>query len=147
MINESVSDFSKVKNAFTVYKFIRLITQPFISMDAYKYGIIDKNGNYLKKVSELTSDKEKKSVTAFQRLIINLKKLIDKVPDPSLKAKLKNFPSALVLLKDEAEKIGADGEYVLLEMKKFINENGIDIGEIELNELFENTYDEGGTNV
>ena len=64
-----------------------------------------------------------------------------------MKAKLKNFPSALVLLKDEAEKIGADGEYVLLEMKKFINENGIDIGEIELNELFENTYDEGGTNV
>ena len=50
MINESVSDFSKVINAFTVYKFIRLITQPFISMDAYKYGIIDKNGNYLKKV-------------------------------------------------------------------------------------------------
>jgi DNA polymerase III delta prime subunit len=147
MINESTSELSKVINAFTVYKFIKMITEPFTSMDAYKYGIIDKKGNFLKKVDDLTSEKEKKSADAFHRLIINIKKLINKVPDPSLKAKLKNFPSALILLKDEAEKIGADGEYVLMEMKKYINKNVINIDEIEVNELFENTCEEGGTNV
>ena len=122
MINENMKDASKVISAFTVYKFIKLITLPFTKFDAYKYGIIDKNGKFLKKTEEITSNKEANSVSPFYRLIINLKKIIEKVPDPSLKSKLKTVPTAMVLLKNEVEKIGGDSEMVLFELKKYIQE-------------------------
>ena len=30
---------------FVTYRFLRLLTTPFEKTDAYKFGIIDKNGN------------------------------------------------------------------------------------------------------
>jgi hypothetical protein len=134
MIYEDMKDAGKVISAFTVYKFIKLITLPFSSFDAYKYGIIDSKGNFLKKVDTLTKTKEKKSVDAFYRLVINLKKIINKVPDPSLKAQLKTIPTAMILLKDEVEKIGGDGDLVLQEIKNYMyTENNININLTEEN--------------
>ncbi len=120
-----MQDAAKVISAFTVFKFIKMMSDPFSKMDAYKYGIIDDKGNFIKKVESLTDTREKKSVDPFNRLIINLKKLIQRVPDPKLKAQMKTLPGAMVLLKDEAEKYGADGEYVLSEVEEFLSENGI----------------------
>ena len=34
---------------FVTYRFLRLLTTPFEKTDAYKFGIIDKNGNRIKK--------------------------------------------------------------------------------------------------
>ena len=127
-MNENISeatgmqDASKVISAFTAFKFIKIISEPFTKMEAYKLGIIDDKGKFLKKVEDLDSQKEKKSVDVFNRLMINLKKIINKVPDPKLKAQLKTLPTAMILLKDEAEKYGADGEYVLSEVEYFDNE-------------------------
>ena len=115
MINENMKDASKVIGAFTVYKFIKLITLPFTKFDAYKYGVIDANGSFLKKINELSSKEEKNSVSPFYRLIINLKKILKKVPDPNLKTRLKSIPTAMFLLKDEVEKIGGDGDMVIFE--------------------------------
>jgi len=122
-----MQDAAKVISAFTVFKFIKMMSDPFTKMDAYKYGIIDDKGKFIKKVETLTDTKEKKSVDPFHRLIINLKKIIQKVPDPKLKAQMKTLPTAMVLLKDEAEKYGADGVYVLSEVEDFLLENGINI--------------------
>jgi len=137
IIKEAQGDLTKVVGAFTVYKFIKLIVTPFRQMDAYKFGIIDNKGNFLKKLDELTSDKERKSVDIFNRLIINLKKLIKKIPDPSLQAKLKNVATAMILIKEESEKIGADGDYVVSEIIKYLSTKGINIKEIEINNSFE----------
>ena len=80
-INEArgMKDAGKVISAFTVFKFIKMMSEPFTSMDAYKLGIIDDKGKFLKKVDSLETNKEKKSVDAFHRLIINLKKIINKM--------------------------------------------------------------------
>ena len=114
-------------SAFTAFKFIKIISDPFTKMEAYKLGIIDVKGKFLKKVEDLDSKKEKKSVDVFNRLMINLMKIINKVPDPKLKAQLKTLPTAMILLKDEAEKYGADGEYVLSEFEDYLLENGINV--------------------
>ena len=75
-INEAQSDITKVVGAFTVYKFIKLMSTPFRQMDAYKLGIIDDKGNFLRKSEDFTTDKEKRAADVFHRLIINLKKLV-----------------------------------------------------------------------
>ena len=115
-----------------------MMSDPFTKLEAYRLGVIDENGNFLKKVETLTSSKEKKSVDAFHRLIINLKKIIRKVPDPKLKAQMKSVSTAMVLLKDEAEKYGADGEYVIEEIKSYLFDCGIDVDKEQINQSFNN---------
>ena len=137
ILNEAMGDITKVVGAFTVYKFIKLMSTPFRQMDAYKYGIIDSKGKFLKKSEELTSSKERKSVDVFNRLIINLKKLIKKIPDPSLQAQLRTVATAMVLIKEESEKIGGDGNFVMNEIRKYLSNKGIDTDSIELNNSFE----------
>ena len=43
----------------------------------------------------------------------------------------------MILLKDEAEKVGADGELVLSEIRNYLYESGVDIDNISTNEEFE----------
>ena len=74
----------------------------------------------------------------FNRLIINLKKLVKKIPDPSLQAQLRTVATAMVLIKEESEKIGADGDFVVDEIKKYLSNEGVDINNIEINDSFEN---------
>ena len=142
ILNEAQGDITKVVGAFTVYKFIKLMSTPFRQMDAYKLGIIDDKGNFLKKSEQLTTDKERKAADIFNRLIINLKKLIKKVPDPRIQAQLKNVATAMILIKEESEKIGADGDMVVSEIKKYLSTKGIDVDEIEINTSFEELTNE-----
>ena len=138
ILKENTGELNKVINAFTVFKFIKAMTTPFNQTDAYKLGIIDSKGKFIKKLDQLTTTKEKKSVDVFNRLVINFKKIIEKIPDPTLKANLKRLPTAMVLLKDEVEKIGANGEKVLSEIIQYIREeHNIEIETDELNTLFE----------
>ena len=137
ILNEAQGDMTKVIGAFTVYKFIKLMATPFRQMDAYKFGIIDSKGKFLKKSEDLTSSNEIKSVDVFNRLIINLKKLVKKIPDPALQAQLKNVATAMILIREESEKIGGDGDFVINEIKKYLSSNGIDTDSIELNNSFE----------
>ena len=131
-----MSDAGKVISAFTVFKFIKIISDPFTKMEAYKLGIIDAKGNFIKKVNELESKKERDAANPFNRLMINLKKAMNKIPDPKFKAQLKTLPTAMILLKDEAEKIGADGDVVLTEIRNYLFENGVDVDSIATNEEF-----------
>jgi len=141
-LNEAQGDITKVIGAFTVFKFIKLMSTPFNQMKAYKYGIIDSKGNFLKKSTDLKKDKERQSVDIFNRLIINLKKIIEKVPDPKFKAQMKNIATAMILVKEESEKVGADGDYVLSEITKYLSTKGIDVAEIEINNSFEELLEE-----
>ena len=120
-------------DTYIAYKFIKMLALSWKKTEAYKLGIIDDKGKFLKKVEDLDSQKEKKSVDVFNRLMINLKKIINKVPDPKLKAQLKTLPTAMILLKDEAEKYGADGEYVLSEVEDYLLENGINVYNLKIN--------------
>lgn len=62
------------------YMLLRLIVTPFEKYKAYKYGIIDKDGNELKPYSSLKSYAEKKSYSRLVRLMIAVRKIIMKYP-------------------------------------------------------------------
>jgi hypothetical protein len=65
---------------FLTYQFLKRINVPFEKWDAYKLGIIDKNGKVLKKKSTLKSPQEKASWGYFDILTTNLKKILAKIP-------------------------------------------------------------------
>ena len=89
---------------FVTYRFIRLLTTPFQKTDAYKLGIIDENGNRIKKPNstkpavELSTSEQKNAYTILHKLVFNIKKLFNKVP--GLRTKVGTYAAALFLLKD-----------------------------------------------
>jgi len=65
---------------FLTYQFLKRINVPFEKWDAYKLGIIDKNGKVLKKKRDLDNDNEKAAWGYFDILTANLKKILSKFP-------------------------------------------------------------------
>jgi len=113
-------ELNKVVTSFTIYKFIKDITTPFTELPAFDAGLINKSGDFIK---------DPRLVAPYYRLIINLKKLLAKIPDPTTKAKLKYLTSAISLFVEETEKYGADPDVVFNEISEFLIENGLNIDE------------------
>jgi hypothetical protein len=111
-------ELNKVVTSFTIYKFVKDITTPFDQLKAFKDKMIDKDGNFIG---------DPKKINIYDRLIINIKKLLLKIPDPSIKADLKYLTTALVLFVEQAEKDGADPDIVFNEISDILLENGINI--------------------
>jgi len=101
---------NRLVNAFVIYKFLKLLVLPFEKTEAYKLGIIDKDGNYLKKQGDLKTSQEKLASNIFTRLVWNIKKILEKIPFG--KTKIASLATALYLIREESEKIGADGEII-----------------------------------
>jgi len=91
---------SGAANVYFAYKFLRILTQKWEDMDAFKYGIIDKNGNVLKKARDLKTPEEKESYTVFNRLVFNIKRLLEKIPGGG--STIGSYAAALYLLKENA---------------------------------------------
>ena len=87
------------KAADTVYtlRFLRLLTTPWEETNAYKEGLIDDEGNKIKKPF---TEKEKSVYNTFHRLVFNVKKLINKAPGG--KSKIASYAAALFLIKENA---------------------------------------------
>ena len=85
------------------YRIIKLLTTPFEKQDAYRLGIIDKNGKVLRKTKELKTGKERDTYTILHRFVFNLKRLINLVPGG--KSKLGTYAAALGLLLKENKDI------------------------------------------
>jgi len=113
-----------------MWKYIKAITTPFIDTDAFKLGIINKDGEYLKDPNKLTN-KEDKALTSFDVMIFDLKKLFTKIIDPSIRVKLKYIPTAIPLLAEEAAKYGADEAEICEGLLLYLHENNIDIEILE----------------
>ena len=126
----SRADLSKIIPAFTTYKFLSTLIKPFTEFDAYKLGIIDKKGNFIKKTKDLKTSKEKKAAAMFFRIIINLKKLIAMIPSPMVKQKLRTLPTALFLIKEEVDKVGGDGDEIEKVFYEYVKEVNPELHEI-----------------
>ena len=85
------------------YRIIKLLTTPFEKQDAYRLGIIDKNGKVLRKTKDLKTPKERDAYTILHRFVFNLKRLINIVPGG--KSKLGTYAAALGLLLKENKEI------------------------------------------
>jgi len=83
---------------FLVYKFIRKLVEPFTKWDAYKRGIIDRNGKILISRKKLSSVADKKAFTVLDVMILNIKKLLDKLPVGQ--TKLNSYAAALWLIRE-----------------------------------------------
>jgi len=88
---------SKSGDLLYTIRFLRLLTTKFEDTSAFKLGLIDKDGNKIKKPQ---TSEEKDAYNTFHRLVFNLKKLIAKVPGG--KTKLASYASALYLIKENA---------------------------------------------
>ena len=77
------------------YRVIKMLVTPFEKHNAFKYGIIDKDGNVLKKYRTIKGTAEKRSYTILHRFVFNLKRILAKV---GIKGKLGSFAVAAALL-------------------------------------------------
>jgi len=71
---------SKTADYYLTYRFIKALTTPFEETKAYELGIIDGEGNILKQMRDLQTTEEKKAYGYFERMMWNLKKIINKIP-------------------------------------------------------------------
>lgn len=87
-----------VVDLFLVYQFIRKLTTPFEKWEAYKLGIIDEKGNILIKRKNFLQKKQRDAFGIFDLMILNLKKLLAKVPGGQ--TRLASYAAALFLIKE-----------------------------------------------
>jgi hypothetical protein len=83
---------------FLVYSFIRRLATPFIEWDAYKLGIIDERGNILRKRKDLRLQQERAAFGVFDVLVLNLKKLLERLP--AGQTRLASYAAALWLIRE-----------------------------------------------
>ena len=89
---------------FVAYRFLRILTTPWEDQDAFKLGIIDKDGKLLRKKNTLKTTEEKQSFTLLHRLVFNLKRILHKIP--GVRTKIGTYATALFLLKQHfADKV------------------------------------------
>ena len=117
---------------FVTYKFLRYLTTPWEDQEAFKLGIIDKNGKRIKD-KEVKTQAEKDSFTMLHRLVFNFKRILHKVP--LVKSKIGTYAAALFLLKEHMN----DEEFnVLLEYVEEAGDFQFNINE-EINQLTKET--------
>ena len=121
---------------FVTYRFIKLLVTPFEKTDAFKLGIIDKDGNRVippkpkigswdKRPKPLSTIDEKNSYTVLHKLVFNIKKLFAKVP--GLRTKLGTYAAALFLLKDTFKESVDDPDVFEKEFMKYLKEEGYEL--------------------
>ena len=121
---------------FVTYRFIRLLTTPFEKTDAFKMGIIDKDGNRTDK--KLYKIEERNAYTVLHKLVFNIKKLFGKVP--GLRTKVGTYAAALFLLKDTFKEHVEDPQMFEKEFLKYLKENNIELDDSIVEEV---TLDNG----
>ena len=122
---------SRAIDLLITYRIVKLLVKPFDKQEAFKYGIIDKDGNVLKKSKTLKTEKERKAYTILHRFVFNLKRILKRV---GLGSRLGSFAVALALL------IKENKEY---EDKKILIESAI-ISYLKETKQYDNLLNEQG---
>ena len=118
---------------FITYKFVKLLVTPWKKTDAFGAGVIDDKGKLLVKVKDQSSA-QKKTYTIFERLVFNIKRLMEKIPFG--KSRIASYAAALYLLKEET---GMAEEDILKVLEDIGHNTSIDINE-EHKELHEGQH-------
>jgi hypothetical protein len=84
-----------------IYRIIRILVTPWDKQPAFHLGIIDANGNLLKRSRNLKTAEEKNAFSLLYRFVFNLKRLLALVPGG--KSKLGSLAAGLLLLKEDEE--------------------------------------------
>ena len=128
---------TNVADLVLVYSFIKRLTTPFNETEAFKHGIIDERGKRIKS-KEVKTTAEQKSYGYFDRLVFNVKKLLEKLPGG--KNRLASYAAALFLIKESTT--SEETPYTQEELLEHIESNMKELKGAkmkEYNELFEDT--------
>jgi len=124
---------ASIGNIYFVYQFLKKLVTPFEKTEAFKLGIIDKDGKILKKRRDLETKEEKAAYNLSDTLVWNLKKIMGKIPFG--KSKLASYAAALWLIKEQGNG------------KIFVNEKELEkqffdyFEKLENDDLNESTFD------
>jgi len=118
-VSKKFAPASTAMDLYFVYKFAKFIAMDWTDWPAYKLGIIDDEGNVIKKKRE--GLEERANYTLFHRLLRKLKQLLERVP--GMKGKLGKAVAAYFLFKEGMEKHGADGKLLDEGFIDYINDN------------------------
>lgn len=86
-----------VVDTFLLYKFVRRLSTPFKEWDMFAAGVIDAEGNFLQPKQSRTPE-QLASYSYFDVLVLNLKRLIAKVPGGS--TRIATFAAALYMMRE-----------------------------------------------
>jgi hypothetical protein len=142
-----------VVDLFLVFNFIKRLVSPFTKWEAYKEGIIDEKGNLLIKRKDFVKNSQKAAFGIFDQMILNLKKLLGKLPGGQ--TKLASYASALWLIREQ-QRIEATNylteesveEDLEIALERFLSENETLIAEAAKREIDEEPANAvGGGNI
>lgn len=112
-----------VVDLYLVYSFLKRLVQPFDKWKAFDLGVIDADGNILIQPKDRTPE-QKKSLQLFDVMIMNLKKLLAKIPGGS--SRFASFSAAAYLLKEGIAGLDLSEEELmkkLIEYQDFVLEH------------------------
>jgi hypothetical protein len=89
---------NKVVDLILIYQFLKRLTTPFEKTKAYELGLIEKDGKRTDK--KIETKEEEEAYGYFDRLVFNIKRLIEKIPGG--KSRLGSYAAALFLIKESA---------------------------------------------
>jgi len=116
----AVGSGSKAVDIYVLYRIIKDLSTPIEETDAFKFGLIDKNGKRRRDDKGVTikakTKEEKNADSYYHRFILNIKKLMSKV---GLGSKLATFAAALFLLREHVE------QRQLIQGDSFEDENAV----------------------
>jgi hypothetical protein len=92
---------SRIIDNLIAYKVLKMLVTNFTDTEAFKLGIIDAKGKNLRKANTLSTTQEKDAYTFLNRLVFNMKKIINKLPGGENKTK--SLVAALWLVKETYE--------------------------------------------
>lgn len=115
---------SPIIDIYLVYEFLKRLVTPFNKTKAFSLGLIDADG---KKLRIAVTSQEKEAMGYFDRLVFNLKRILEKVPFG--KSQIASYAAALLLLR-ERNQATLIGDYPLQLREKLYDQ----MKALELNE-------------
>tara|TARA_R100000008_G_scaffold67433_1_gene44494 strand:- start:49 stop:531 length:483 start_codon:yes stop_codon:yes gene_type:complete len=89
-----------VVDIYLVYQFLRRLATPFTKWEAFKTGVIDKEGKVLIPKNKRTPEQQR-SFKVFDVMILKLKRLLGKIPGG--KSRIASYAAALWLIREYDE--------------------------------------------
>ena len=90
---------SRIVDNLIAYRILKMLVTNFQDTEAFKLGIIDAKGKNIRKANTLQTSKERDAYTYLNRLVFNVKKIINRLPGGE--SKMKSLVAALWLVKEQ----------------------------------------------
>jgi len=90
---------SRIVDNLIAYRILKMLVTNFEDTEAFKLGIIDAKGKNIRKANTLQTSQERDAYTYLNRLVFNVKKIINRLPGGE--SKMKSLVAALWLVKEQ----------------------------------------------